>query len=80
MFKRFIIILLSIVAGVGCDQQTKIWAKSTLVPGEIHSYFDGLFQIVLVENHGAFLGLGHSLPDSVKQALLVGIILSHPLI
>lgn len=63
--------LAAIVALVGLDQITKVVARSMLVPGELHSYLGGCFWIRLVRNHGAFLSLGSTLSEPVRQALLV---------
>ena len=71
MIKRFLFILVAIAFCVGCDQQAKIWAKTALSPGVFHPYLDGIFQLVLVENHGAFLSLGDGL---VKHLLFVSVI------
>lgn len=63
-----------IVGGVALDQLTKIVALAVLVQGEAHRYLGGMVHIQLVENHGAFLGLGSNLPESVRQAIfLVGV-------
>lgn len=64
--------VLAIFAGVGVDQATKLLARCVLVPGELHSYLGGCFWIELVRNHGAFLSLGSTLSEPVRQALLVG--------
>jgi len=74
MLKRLFILIFSVISCVGCDQQTKIWAKQLLRPGEAHSYFSDTFQLILVENHGAFLGLGDQLPEHIKTIIFVGLI------
>ncbi|MFZ3229450.1 MAG: signal peptidase II [Pseudobdellovibrio sp.] len=48
------------------DQLTKIWAVSSLMGTSSRPYLNGLFQFVYAENPGAFLGLGGSLPHSVR--------------
>jgi signal peptidase II len=53
------------------DQATKWFARANLVPGELHSYLGGCFWIRLVRNHGAFLSLGATLSEPVRQVLLV---------
>jgi len=66
--------LAAIAALVGLDQVTKVVARAMLVPGELHSYLGGCFWIRLVRNHGAFLSLGSTLSEPVRQALLVGMV------
>lgn len=62
-----------IVGGVALDQVTKAVARAVLVEGEPHRFLDGVFHIQLVENHGAFLSLGSTLPEPVRNAIfLVG--------
>ena len=59
---------------VGVDQATKVLARSALAPGELHSFLGGCFWIRLVRNHGAFLSLGSTLSEPVRQVLLVGLV------
>jgi signal peptidase II len=74
MLKRLVILIFAVIGCVGCDQQTKIWAKELLQPGQSLSYFNDSFQFILVENHGAFLGLGNQLPEHLKTIIFVGLI------
>jgi len=74
MLKRLIMLTFAVISCVGCDQQTKIWAKALLQPGKSLSYFNDSFQLILVENHGAFLGLGDQLPENLKTIIFVGLI------
>ena len=60
-----------IVGGVALDQITKIAARAILVPGEASVYLGGIFRVQMVQNHGAFLSLGATLPETVRQAILV---------
>lgn len=63
-----------ILGGVAIDQLTKILARAVLLEGEAHRFVGGFLHIQLVENHGAFLSLGSSLPEPVRQAVfLVGV-------
>jgi signal peptidase II len=64
--------VLAILTGVAVDQATKLFARSVLVPGEVHSYLGGCLWIDLVRNRGAFLSLGSSLSEPMRQGLLVG--------
>src|SRR5690554_4879478 len=72
------LILLVLFGSVGCDQVTKIAAREHLMGREILSYFGDMFRLTYAENHGAFLGMGSSLPASVRTlifTILVGICL-----
>lgn len=69
--KRVAVLIIALVACVGCDQSTKFAAKSLLGPGEVHSFLGDTFRIVYAENAGAFLGLGSSLPGDIRYALFV---------
>lgn len=74
MLKRLFILIFAVIGCVGCDQQTKIWAKELLQLGKSISYLNDNFQFILVENHGAFLGLGDQLPEHLKTIIFVGVI------
>ena len=68
---RLLILLGLLVPSVACDQATKALAVAHLKgQGPIH-VVDGLFKLVYAENPGAFLGLGRSLPDGARSALLI---------
>ncbi len=54
---------------VGCDQGTKALASLVLQDKPPQSYLADLFRIGYVENTGAFLGLGSSLPEAWRTAL-----------
>jgi len=69
--KRIAVLVVALIACVGCDQSTKFAAKRFLEPGEVHSYLGDTFRIAYAENSGAFLGLGGALPGSIRTALFV---------
>ncbi len=60
-----------IFGGVLLDQASKMMARAVLVPGKASVYLDGIFRIQMVQNRGAFLSLGSTLPESARQAILV---------
>ena len=70
-------VIFSIILGtIACDQATKFVAKRYLQPGDIFSYAGDIFRLQYVENSGAFLGLGSTLPDPWRHLIftvLVGI-------
>lgn len=61
-----------IVGGVALDQISKVIARAILVPGQATDYVGGMARVQLVQNHGAFLGLGGKMPESARQAILIG--------
>ncbi len=61
-----------IIGGVVLDQISKVIARAILVPGEASDYIGGIFRVQLVQNHGAFLGLGGKMPELARQAILIG--------
>ena len=63
MLKRFIILFVAIISCVAFEQQTKVWALEWLQPGVSVKYLSGIFQFILAENNGAFLGLGAQMPE-----------------
>lgn len=74
MLKRFIILFVAIISCVAFEQQTKVWALEWLQPGVSVKYLSGIFQFILAENNGAFLGLGAQMPELMKIAIFTGII------
>ena len=66
MIKRLAVVFTILLGCVGCDQGTKSLASLYLPKNEMHSYFLDTLRIGYVENTGAFLGLGSSLPQDVR--------------
>ena len=67
--KRFIIIFIILVSCVGCDQTTKLIAKSALPESESFSYFFDTVRLQLVYNNGAFLSMGSFLPGKWRKGI-----------
>jgi signal peptidase II len=67
--QRFSWLSVIVLACVGLDQFTKAIAKAQLVLGDLHSMWGDTLRLQLAHNTGAFLGLGNSLPESVRQWL-----------
>jgi len=75
LLKKRLMILSSIsLLCIGCDQGTKILATAYLPRHEIYSYFHDVFRLGYVENVGAFLGLGNTLPDTYRFWLFVVVV------
>jgi len=51
------------------DRVTKDFARRTLSQSELRSLLGGVLTLTYAENRGAFLGLGASLPSSLRFAL-----------
>ncbi len=68
--QRLPIILPILLVSIGLDRWTKICATEELYGEPIRSYFNDMFRLLYVENTGAFLSLGSSLPEGLRQWLL----------
>lgn len=66
---RIGLLLLVLVGTVGCDQTTKYVARTTLGNDDRVALAGGWGELRLVENPGAFLSLGATLPPSTRAAL-----------
>ncbi len=70
-----LIVVASVVAILtSCDQATKALVERVLAPPERVVLLGGVVRFELVENKGAFLGLGSGLPDAARTALFVGLV------
>lgn len=56
---------------VGCDQATKQVVRACLPEPSAYSLLGDLVRLQHVENHGAFLSLGASLPESTRFAMFI---------
>ncbi|MBE9463024.1 signal peptidase II [Dyadobacter subterraneus] len=66
-------ILLVLIANIGCDQISKNIVREKVDYYENISLISNYFTLTKVENDGAFLSLGSSLPETIKFILLSGI-------
>lgn len=77
MFKnklaRNIIILLIVIANIGCDQVSKKVVRESVTPGSRIEIINKNFLLMNVENDGAFLSLGSDFPPLLKKVLLLGL-------
>jgi len=74
MIRRFLLVLLVVVACVGCDQTTKSVAQSVLPTTASLSFLGDTLRLQVVHNQGAFLNLGATLPQGWRQGIfLVGV-------
>lgn len=68
--QRLILVGLTLLLTIGCDQTSKSVAIETLKGEAPRHFFGGVFRLQYIENPGAFLGLGGSLPESVRFWIL----------
>jgi len=66
---RRLVLMLAVVATVGCDQITKRIATATLADGPGQCYFGDTVRVTYVENEGGFLSLGAAMPPAVRTAV-----------
>ena len=69
---RLLLVSTILIGCVGCDQISKQVVRTQMMLAESHSYLGDTVRLVYVENTGAFLGLGDSLPETVRIAFLQG--------
>lgn len=67
---RTIIILAIIISNIGCDQVTKTIVRGKILQNSTISLLSDHVTVTNVENSGAFLSAGNSLPGATKYILL----------
>jgi len=67
---RTIIILAIIITNIGCDQVTKNIVREKILQNATVSLLSNHLTVTNVENTGAFLSAGNSLPGAAKYILL----------
>ncbi len=65
--KRLVLIGAVLTLCVGCDQTTKYMAESYLSTHNVLTFWGDTFRLQLAHNSGAFLGLGSTLPLSIRE-------------
>lgn len=63
------IIAMVLLGSVGCDQLSKATARHFLEQSGTRSFLGDTLRLTYTENHGAFLGLGSSLPEGLRTAI-----------
>ncbi|MBA2663551.1 MAG: signal peptidase II [Bradymonadaceae bacterium] len=71
---KTMMLMFVLLGSVGCDQVTKVVAREHLDGRATLSYLGDTFRLTYVENHGAFLGMGSTLPESVRTLIFVGLV------
>jgi signal peptidase II len=69
---RFIVVILTLLGCVGCDQVSKSAARAFLSSGVTESFLADSLRLQLVENPGSFLSMGASLPEHLRSMLFIG--------
>lgn len=73
-FIQIVVVAITLLTCVGCDQATKAVAKEYLPRNEVMSFARDTFRLQYAENKGAFLSIGASLPENARGLLFtVGI-------
>jgi signal peptidase II len=67
---RALLLLLVVVATVGCDRGTKHLASARLMDRPARSYLGDTVRLVYAENPGAFLSLGADWPEWARRGVL----------
>lgn len=68
---RNLLILIILGSNIGCDQISKCIVRQKVHYNEQISFVNNYVTLTKVENRGAFLSAGNSLPQPVKMLLLV---------
>ena len=68
---RFIVVMVTLCCCVGCDQVSKSAARTLLASGVTESLFADSLRLQLVQNRGAFLSLGDSLPEQLRFTFFI---------
>jgi signal peptidase II len=66
---KLALLLVVVIATVGCDQVSKRVASTHLMGGPPRSYLGGSVRLEYAENTGGFLSLGEGLPSWARTAL-----------
>jgi signal peptidase II len=68
-FARLTLLLVTMVACVGCDQVTKVAARTYLTGGTTITFFHDTVRLQHAENPGVFMSMGESWPAGVREML-----------
>ena len=67
--RRMLLIAITCIGCVGCDQVTKALVRANVEQGVVYSYLHDTIRLTHAENPGAFLSLGERLPASFRVLL-----------
>jgi signal peptidase II len=69
-FLRFLTLLSVLLTNVACDQISKNFVRQELFPNQTIHVYKNYFILTRVENSGAFLSLGDTMPQPLRFILL----------
>lgn len=67
---RYVLILFLLTANISCDQISKTIIREKMFSHEEINVFSDYFKLIKVENTGAFLSLGNTIPQPFKSLIL----------
>lgn len=67
--KRIVLTVIVLISCVGCDQASKSVVQSLLSETDVWSFWGDTVRLQLAHNHGAFLSLGSSFPENLRDGL-----------
>lgn len=74
MRNKLLLIGITAFISIVLDQYTKYLANQYLIGRDAISYWNNFFVLVHDINHGAFLGLGSSLPEHIRTLIFSGLV------
>ena len=66
---KSLVVLLLVVATIGCDRVSKQLAVENLAGEPAHSFFGDTVRLTYAENTGGFLSLGAGMPPALRTAV-----------
>lgn len=72
--QKILLIGVTSFISIALDQYTKYLATQHLLGQAEHSWWNNFFVLTYSINHGAFLGLGHNLPETLRNIIFSGIV------
>jgi len=69
---RIGLVAVLLLACVGCDQVSKVVVRDHITLGHTQSFLGDTFRLSHIENPGAFLSMGASLPESARVVIFQG--------
>lgn len=74
MNKKLSLIVGTSIVSIAIDQFTKYLATKYLMMHEPISWLNDFFVLTYSINHGAFLGLGNNLPETIRDLIFSGLV------
>lgn len=72
--KKLLLIGVTSLISIAIDQYTKVLATQHLLGHEELSWWNNFFVLTYSINHGAFLGLGDNLPETLRNLIFSGLV------